>query len=384
MLSCDFGPLAVVPCLFLVHHHTLEGSGSIMHLPMFHISSRNHELTERPRDEDPMRLGQIEGKDWLPWLANPENARKRAEMRTPFLNIVSLSLAALGSEVTYFAIMGALFSAFDRKTALKLASAVLPSVIVNQVVKARVRFPRPPQKHMHPYAFVAPGDFTFPSGHAQNAVTLGLFIGQRAHSPVLRFIGTLFSVMVPLSRVYLGVHYPRDVLAGSLLGMASLAGATRLEEPFRQWWNSSPRGARGFTMLFSAAILGLISGTPLAAFPLGVGGGLAVGHDISGRIRFQVDRPRGVRKWLQAGLGLIMFMGAGFAIRPLLKKEDTATATLAGGVVGVTLTLGVPAATGLMKKLHSLFRKNRGKQKNRKIKRESRFPGSSSNGEQHG
>ncbi|MBD3166875.1 phosphatase PAP2 family protein [bacterium] len=328
-----------------------------MHLPILHISTRRP--PEEAHDEDPLQLGRIEGRDWIPWLADEKKAWVRAGMRTKTLDAAGLSLAALGSEVTYFSLMASLFSAFSRRTALALSGAIIPTVALNQFVKARFRYPRPPRGSMQKYAFVAPGDFTFPSGHAQNAVALGLFIAQRSKSPWLRYGGVIFAVSVPLSRVYLGVHYPRDVLAGSLLGIGSLAGLNLLEGPFRRWWNRTPRGSRGFLVGLSSIYIGLLSGTPLAAFPLGMGAGLAVGQDISGRARFRLDKPTRERRIVQGAVGLALFIGAGTAMRPILKKESSASAAFAGGVVGLSLTLGMPMAADLLDRLERYARQSK-------------------------
>jgi membrane-associated phospholipid phosphatase len=60
---------------------------------------------------------------------------------------------------------------------------------------------------------------SFPSGHALFAVALGLYLCMHTASRSWRCILVCFMVMIPLSRVYLGVHYPVDVLAGSGLGV---------------------------------------------------------------------------------------------------------------------------------------------------------------------
>jgi len=62
-----------------------------------------------------------------------------------------------------------------------------------------------------------PSSYSFPSGHAATAVA-GALAGARlvpAASPVLWGLATL----IALSRIYVGVHYPSDVLAGALLGV---------------------------------------------------------------------------------------------------------------------------------------------------------------------
>lgn len=314
-----------------------------MHLPLLHISSRKYQ--EQVYDEDPLKLGQVEGKDFIPWLANPVSAYERAFKRRRSLDFASLSLAAAGSEVTYFAMLSGLFSAFDRKSALSLAGVIIPSVTINQFVKAKFRFKRPPRLTMHPLAFVAPGDYTFPSGHAQNAVSVGLFLAQRSPYYIIKLIGLSGAVMIPMSRVYLGVHYPRDVLAGAMLGVGSVALANVFEYPFIRWWNASRPGVRGFATALSCGILALLTGTPLAAFPLAVGGGLALGQDVADLVGLkEIDMDKG-KRWLRGAMGVSMFLSAGFAIRPLLKRQSTAAAMVAGGLVGFTLTFGVTFAT---------------------------------------
>ncbi|MFH0881806.1 MAG: phosphatase PAP2 family protein [bacterium] len=333
-----------------------------MHLPLLHISSR-----ARDSKYDPLHLGIVEGRDWFPWLADRREAILRAEKRTPELDAASLALAAVGSEVAYFALLGGLFSAYDRGTALQLAGVVLPTVAVNQFVKSRFRFPRPPREAMHPWAFVAPGDFTFPSGHSQNAVALGTFLALKAKRFWVRIVGISLATTIPLSRVYLGVHYPRDVLAGAALGLGTVAAVAHLEEPFRDWWLRMPRGPRGFMLLFGTAITGLLSGSSLASFSLGVAGGLAVGHDLSGKTRFHLDQPSRKQRWSQGIVGTALVMGTGFAVRPLIKRETPAAGNLAGVLVGLALTFGVPVATNMTKRVQ-LWRRRQREQRKRGTK----------------
>ncbi|MBS1262287.1 MAG: hypothetical protein MAG453_01630 [Calditrichaeota bacterium] len=315
-----------------------------MHLPLLHISDR------LARGKDPLGIGPLEGEDVIGWLADPEAAIAFARRRSKAGDVASLIAAAAGSEMMYFALLGGLYGAFNRRTALSLAAVILPSVFTNQWVKARIRFPRPPLEARHELAFVAPGDNTFPSGHAQNAVVLGLFLISRSYRGSLQALGLALASMIPLSRVYLGVHYPRDVLAGAALGVAVVAGVRAVEDPFVAWWERSPRGPRSFTVAIALAIAGVLSGSSLAAFPLGIGAGLAVGHDFSGEKRLELDRPHGSRRIVQGAVGLVMTFGAGFAIRPLLKRETSMAGLVAGGLVGTALTFGVPLVSDFIQR----------------------------------
>jgi len=62
------------------------------------------------------------------------------------------------------------------------------------------------------------GSASFPSSHAANTFSVAvLLFGVR---PLLGYVGLLVAALVSLSRVWVGVHYPSDVLAGALLGVS--------------------------------------------------------------------------------------------------------------------------------------------------------------------
>ncbi len=91
-----------------------------------------------------------------------------------------------------------------------------------RVLKKTTVRPRPYQVHQAIRLGERPLDhFSFPSGHTLHAVMITLLLGQLA--PVLLWVMVPFTVLVALSRVILGLHYPSDVLAGAVLG-AGLAG----------------------------------------------------------------------------------------------------------------------------------------------------------------
>ena len=73
----------------------------------------------------------------------------------------------------------------------------------------------------------------FPSGHALVATALGLYLA--AHTPSVGWRCLLGGgiVLIPVARVYLGVHYPTDVLAGSAIGALLWVLATRVRWPAR-------------------------------------------------------------------------------------------------------------------------------------------------------
>ena len=111
--------------------------------------------------------------------------------------------------------------------ALGLGVAALASSLLKDLV-ARLR------PDLFPPLIATPGDGSFPSGHATQIAAFALAVIFLAHrrgwrgQAVLAVALALLILLVGASRMYLQVHYPTDVLAGLLLGLAWVLGLERL------------------------------------------------------------------------------------------------------------------------------------------------------------
>jgi undecaprenyl-diphosphatase len=108
-------------------------------------------------------------------------------------------------------------------SAIAIVAAVLGGFLLNIFMKDLFQRPRP----LEQYNLVEPIGFSFPSGHAMISASQYIVLAYvlvRGTNPPLwrRLVQTIVAILVPLvalSRVYLGVHYPTDVLAGFLSGL---------------------------------------------------------------------------------------------------------------------------------------------------------------------
>ena len=137
-------------------------------------------------------------------------------------------VTALGGTVVLgillLVVTGYLFAAGKRHAAWFVLATVLGGAALNSLLK--LGFARPRPDIVTPLTKVL--TLSFPSGHAALSavcyLTLGVLLAQTQASRTLRiyFIATamLLTLLVGLSRIYLGVHYPTDVLAGWCFGIA--------------------------------------------------------------------------------------------------------------------------------------------------------------------
>ena len=150
-------------------------------------------------------------------------------LRSPGLDMVMLSISALGSSYAYMVMLPLAYWLMDRRRGWLLALVFLLSMQVNGVLKEFTETLRPFQVDAR-VALVGPKPLTyaFPSGHAQGGLIMwgGLAAMRPSVLPATIYGSIIF--LVGLTRLYLGVHSPLDVGAGWALGGLGLGVALLL------------------------------------------------------------------------------------------------------------------------------------------------------------
>jgi undecaprenyl-diphosphatase len=148
---------------------------------------------------------------------------------TPELTVMALEVTALANTlvVAVVVLVAAAFLWFTRHSdaVFLLGAAVAGSGLLLQILKSAFERPQP---ELIPWRAAYAGGFAFPSGHAMSATvvytTLAYPIIRLDPHPAVRHFTAITAaaiiLLVGLSRVYLAVHYPTDVLAGFAVGFA--------------------------------------------------------------------------------------------------------------------------------------------------------------------
>lgn len=145
------------------------------------------------------------------------------KIRLPGLNEFMLLITHLGEETAFLAIAIIVFWCVDKYQGYYLMGVGLLGNMANQFLKILFRVPRPwvkdPCFNALESAIPEASGYSFPSGHSQTAVGTFGCIAVTQKNKIIRAVCIAVMVLVPLSRMYVGVHTPDDVLVGSAMAL---------------------------------------------------------------------------------------------------------------------------------------------------------------------
>ena len=248
-----------------------------------------------------------------------------------------------GTEIFALAALPLVYWCVDRKKGARLGLVTLLSAFLNLWVKMLFTQPRP--YDFDPSVGLArestPG---FPSGHSQTSVTFWGMMLMILRGPwrIVAFVA--IPLLVGFSRLYLGVHFPTDVLGGWLLGGLVLGlfyGFGGKIEALMAKWDLRSRIIAVAIVALGMNVL-MRDDTRLSGVFFGSGVGFALA---SGNLRFDAGgdfAKRGLRYALGLAGTLILYLGPKALLGDMMASQRALINFLRYGLIGIWVAYGAP------------------------------------------
>lgn len=188
---------------------------------------------------------------------------------SPALDGAMNSFTFLGRVEFYLVFIPFIYWSADRRLGLRLLLILIYTDLISSSFKLLLHQPRP-------YwvgdvkALSTETSYGIPSSHASNTLAVGGYLIRHLRRNWLRWLIGIVVFFIAFSRLYLGVHFPQDVLFGWLIGFTVLWAMVKWEKPVRDWLEGKSLGTQiglGFICSLSIAATGfiirlLVAGTP--------------------------------------------------------------------------------------------------------------------------
>ncbi|HEY3474223.1 MAG TPA: phosphatase PAP2 family protein [Anaerolineales bacterium] len=141
----------------------------------------------------------------------------------------------LGQENFFFLVLPLIYWSVDAGLGLRVALILATSNYLNAIVKVLFASPRPFWVSAGVEPLSAESTFGTPSGHAQNAAALWGIMAAGVNRRWAWVTAFVLMLLIGFSRLYLGMHFVHDVVAGWLIGLVLLILFLRFWDPVASW-----------------------------------------------------------------------------------------------------------------------------------------------------
>jgi len=260
-------------------------------------------------------------------------------IRTPGLDILFKVVTMTAEEVFFILIAAWLLWCKNKSLGYRVGFALLSSTAFNPILKNTFRVARPigvegiESMRTH----TAPG-YAFPSGHTQGAASFWTGLMTSFRRPRMYILGVIAIVLVGFSRMYLGVHWPTDVIGGMAAGIFWVFFANRVFD-----WSRAKEDHRILLWLILPLCLGLVL-FPDEAYIKSLGAllGFCAGFVLEDRrIHFNVEASLPVQV-LKILIGIVVLLILKEGLKVLLPFHYIIGDLLRYFAVGFWITAGAP------------------------------------------
>jgi membrane-associated phospholipid phosphatase len=250
-------------------------------------------------------------------------------IRSGFFDLFFVGITYLLSAPGVVATFSVVYWCFNKRIGRGVVYAMLFSMVLNQWLKDLWHIPRPYdpalepvlnaagiREHTTPLLLVRDQSAAFPSGHAQGVVVLWGYLAASFRRGWLWLLSLFLILTIAFSRIYVGVHFLQDVIAGLIIGTIWLLVWLFLENRLRLRLSRLNRLVLYLLAVTTPLALLPLHPVPDTAIRLGTLSGLGVGFILEGdSLQFSPVGPWWQRL-LRAVLGLALIFGfyTGFSL----------------------------------------------------------------------
>jgi membrane-associated phospholipid phosphatase len=166
--------------------------------------------------------------------------------------------SSMGTEELPMLLIPLIYWNINTLIGLQISLILVISNGLNDILKIFFHDPRPYWYSTKIMAYAAEYSFGLPSGHAQNAMAFWAMLALGFRKKWLWVVSITLIFLIGLSRIYLGVHFPTDVLVGWLIGACLLLAFIAFWKPVATWLKAQQPGLQVlYAFLASILLIGL-------------------------------------------------------------------------------------------------------------------------------
>lgn len=272
------------------------------------------------------------------------------QIRSPFFDLFFFTVSFFGTHIFYLMLLPFLYWCIDKKYASRIFILFLVSSWSNTVMKDLIHHPRP--YHLNEAVKIGmAGGYGIPSGHAQGSLVMGVSLSLWLRNRFFSYFSAAAVLLIALSRLYLGVHFPTDILGGWILGTVVLfvlwPDFDRVEKVLSRM---NPFALSAVAVLLPA-ILSLVLASKWPVMSMGALSGFLIGQIFEKKYSdFQQIKnlKAGILRYISGMLILVLIFSAGYIISVLKVPFHFLILFMLAWISGIWISAGAPR---LFKKL---------------------------------
>ncbi|MBI4788001.1 MAG: phosphatase PAP2 family protein [Chloroflexi bacterium] len=261
--------------------------------------------------------------------------------RNPLFDQFFLTINFLGDEEFYLMFLPVVFWCLHKTLGMRMGVLFLLSFYANQWLKDLFTAPRPHQVSDKLYAPVKYSGYGIPSGHAQGTATVWGYLATQLRKPLWWILALGIPLLISVGRMYMGDHFPQDVIAGLVIGVALVTAYAVLEPRVAPWVVAQSLAIKiALVVIVSLALAFLhltVDTAVLIGTFLGFYGSVALEED---RLRFDAHAIWW-KQLVKLAIGLAVVFGLRLGLKAIFPVNEWFN-LLRYAIIGVWIGLGAP------------------------------------------